>query len=500
MFTSVGKNINDAGDQRLQALVGCIHGIVMEWDRDARYLNVWFDDPALLAVPREQAIGRTIDEVLGPQAGPMFTAIVQRVFDTGVTEHLEYPIMTAQGGLRWFFCDIRKVPAGDDHTVVAFARDITERKQAEAALALAEERHRLAARATRDIIYDLDMASKLITYGSSALTDFPLDGVTPLDVALAYVHPDDVGRVSSELTAKFASDEEAWNNSYRYRRSDGSYAHILDRGFIVRHEGKPVRMVGMMTDVTEVKRLQAQLVQQDRLAALGLLAAGVGHEINNPLVYVLGNLDLAIAEEPLATTDEARAREADVREALVEARDGARRIVEIVKGLKLFSRSDGPAVSPVEIADVVESAIKLAENELRHRARLVRRYDAVPAVLVNEPQLGQVVLNLLINAAQALPIGESDHHAVTLSSRVDESGRVCLDVNDTGAGIPPEIVDRIFDPFFTTKPVGVGTGIGLSVCMSIVQSMGGELSVTSRPGATTFTVALPAAPAVAVAA
>ena len=114
MFTSVGKNINDAGDQRLQALVGCIHGIVMEWDRDARYLNVWFDDPALLAVPREQAIGRTIDEVLGPQAGPMFTAIVQRVFDTGVTEHLEYPIMTAQGGLRWFFCDIRKVPAGDD--------------------------------------------------------------------------------------------------------------------------------------------------------------------------------------------------------------------------------------------------------------------------------------------------------------------------------------------------------------------------------------------------
>ena len=243
-----------------------------------------------------------------------------------------------------------------------------------------------------------------------------------------------------------------------------------------------------------MNRLQTQLVQADRLAALGMLAAGVGHEINNPLCFVLGNLDLASEAPTYGRTDEERAEEEDAKLALKDAREGALRILEIVKSLRLFARSEPTVTSGVRVDEVLERAIKISENEIRHRARLVRVFADVPPVRVNESQLGQVCLNLVVNAAQAIPLGSVDRHEITVTTGVDDHGRAFFSVRDTGGGIAPEHIDRIFDPFFTTKPVGVGTGIGLSVCMSIVQSMGGELTVTSRPGNTVFTVALPAEP------
>ncbi len=150
--------------------------------------------------------------------------------------------------------------------------------------------------------------------------------------------------------------------------------------------------------------------------------------------------------------------------------------------------------SPSRTNPEIRCSIKLADNEIRHRARLVRDFAAVPAIRVNESQLGQVCLNLLINAAQALPLGGSERNEIRVATGIDVRGRIFFSVTDTGPGIPAEHVGRIFDPFFTTKPIGVATGIGLSVCMSIVQSMGGELTVASEPGHTIFTVSLPVEP------
>jgi CheY-like chemotaxis protein len=235
------------------------------------------------------------------------------------------------------------------------------------------------------------------------------------------------------------------------------------------------------------------------------MAAGVAHEINNPLAAVIANMDY-VAESLLqranilgggATGDlasfDARAFE-EVRGALNEARDAAQRVRIIVRDLKIFSRSPSEdGVGAVDVKAVMDSAIGLAWNEIRHRASLSKDYAVTPPVAANEGRLGQVFLNLLVNAAQALPEGLAEQNVIRVDIRV-EADRIVTSVSDTGPGIPADIIGRIFDPFFTTKAVGVGTGLGLAICRRIVTDMGGELTVESQVGkGATFRVALPTA-------
>ncbi|HEY2511743.1 MAG TPA: response regulator, partial [Polyangiaceae bacterium] len=237
----------------------------------------------------------------------------------------------------------------------------------------------------------------------------------------------------------------------------------------------------------ERKRLQATLVETERLASLGTLAAGIAHEINNPLAFVMANLGfVAQAVEALPIGDVSQ-----IRDALTETVAGCERIRTIVRDLQLFSRKREDDNREVDVRRVLDSSANIVMSEIRPRARLTRHYDDVPPLEVSEARLGQVFLNLVLNAAQAIPEGDAANNEIRLSART-EGRYVVVEVRDTGAGIPPEVRGRIFDPFFTTKPIGVGTGLGLSISHRIISAMGGEVTVDSVPGrGSTFQVRLP---------
>jgi PAS domain S-box-containing protein len=279
----------------------------------------------------------------------------------------------------------------------------------------------------------------------------------------------------------------------RLLRKDGAVAEVVLRASALRDETGAFRFaLAVVEDVTDRKRLEAQLVLADRMASVGTLAAGVAHEINNPLAFILANLEFALAELQGADADP------EVLRALGEARDGGQRVREIVRDLKAFSRADGTGREAVDLRQVLHSALALAQNEIRHRARLEVETGDVPPVIGSEHRLGQVLLNLLINASQAIPEGRASENVVRAVTGTHPDGRASVAVSDTGSGIAPEVLPRIFDPFFTTKPVGVGTGLGLSICHGIVSGLGGEIRVESTPGkGSTFLVLLPAAPAAA---
>jgi CheY-like chemotaxis protein/two-component sensor histidine kinase len=230
------------------------------------------------------------------------------------------------------------------------------------------------------------------------------------------------------------------------------------------------------------------------MASVGTLAAGVAHEINNPLSAVVANLEL-MAKDISLLCDKLDISEhfCEVIDELRDARDSADRLKHIVRDLKLFSRcTDEERRGAVNVKRVLESSLRLAWNEIRHRARLVEDYGDVRPVEANDARLGQVFLNLIVNAVQAIREGNAEQNLIRVSTMMDAaSGCVAVEIRDSGCGIPPEYLPRIFDTFFTTKPVGVGTGLGLSICHRIVTGLGGAIHVDSEVGkGTVFRVLL----------
>ncbi|WP_375767575.1 response regulator [Archangium gephyra] len=260
-------------------------------------------------------------------------------------------------------------------------------------------------------------------------------------------------------------------------------------------DGQPC-IVWLVRDLTERKQMEARLVRADRMASLGTLAAGIAHEINNPLAFTVANLG-HLESDVLPRLKLPGGEQDDVRKLVADAQLGATRVRDIVRQLKMFSRADEQArPEPVDVTRVLESAISMASNEIKHRARLVRDFTDQLVAEANEGRLGQVMVNLLVNAAQAIPEGSVERNEIRVLTRTHAEG-LAIEVRDTGSGIPAENLERLFEPFFTTKPVGVGTGLGLPICQDIVTSFGGRMEVESEVGkGSTFRVILRAAAAV----
>jgi two-component system cell cycle sensor histidine kinase/response regulator CckA len=284
-------------------------------------------------------------------------------------------------------------------------------------------------------------------------------------------------------------------------RRDATEIPIADTCAPIRGEGGSVQGgVLVFRDLTPQRTAEAvqasfqkQLLFADRMAAVGTLAAGAAHEINNPLTYVVANVDLAIEQIRVLGGGAASGPMKELEDLLLEAREGIGRVTKIVRGLKTFSRHpEEERTDVVDVPPVIDLSINMVSNEIRHRARLVKDYGPLPLVDADEARLGQVFVNLLVNAAQAFPPGCSDANEIRVTTSTDPAGRAVVEVRDTGSGIPPAVVGHIFEPFFTTKPVGVGTGLGLAISHNLVTAMGGEISVQTEVGAgTTFRVALP---------
>lgn len=250
----------------------------------------------------------------------------------------------------------------------------------------------------------------------------------------------------------------------------------------------------------ELERLQAQLVNNEKMASLGQLAAGVAHEINNPVGFIYGNIDLLadraadlgrFVEDPAAfQSDRVRKVVEDVSAIVGDCREGAERIRDIVENLKTFSRLDEADLKQADLNEGIHSTTRLLSRYFsRENITLIEDYGQIPAIDAFSGQLNQVWMNLLVNAAQAV---EKNGGEVRICTRMVDGDTVAISVSDTGQGIAPEDVDRIFDPFFTTKPVGEGTGLGLSISFGIVERHGGTISVNSKLDAgSTFIVTLP---------
>jgi PAS domain S-box-containing protein len=380
----------------------------------------------------------------------------------------------------------------------AQVHDIGERKRAEEMLRVTEERFKLLGRATRDLVYDWDMPSETLYWSDTLFTIFghTAEQVRPtIDWWAEQIHPDDRERVAASLDRAIDAGADSWSEEYRFRRGDSSWATVNDRGYLVYgDDGRAVRMIGAMADITEQKDLEAHLRQAQKMDAIGRLAGGIAHDFNNLLTVISTNCELILSDVP---------PDAPVASDVGEIRDAAQRAAGLTRQLLAFSRRQMLELSVIDVNEVIVDMEKMLRRVLGETVALqVDLSDDLGFVRADRNQLEQILLNLVVNARDAMSRGGSLSIA-TADVEIDQATArrragfrpgtyIELRVTDTGSGMSPDVLARAFEPFFTTKDVGKGTGLGLSTVYGIVKQSHGFVYIDSVVGeGTTFHVFLP---------
>jgi PAS domain S-box-containing protein len=371
-------------------------------------------------------------------------------------------------------------------------QNILDRERAEDALRASERRLARVLQGSNDAFWEVELAAGVVIH-SARWTE--ITGRGPRQSVAEWkadVHPEDLDALWAAIQEHLAGRSTQVTAEHRVRGRDGDWRWIHLRGRIVAvgPGGRPDRMAGTASDVTERRSLQARLDRASRLAAVGTLAAGIAHEVNNPLAYVTANL--RYVEERLRELPEEAPRD-ELAGAVADAVDGAQRVRTVVQGLRRFAGPGGER-GPVDVAAELEAAAAIARHEVARRARLLLDVAPdLPRVVAGANELGQVFVNLLVNAAQAIGEGRPGEQEVRVKALAEE-GRVVVEVADSGPGIPQDVLPRIFDPFFTTKQPGAGSGLGLAICHGIVAAAGGSIQARNAPGSgAVFRIELPAA-------
>jgi PAS domain S-box-containing protein len=374
--------------------------------------------------------------------------------------------------------------------------DITSRQQAEEKLRGSEQRFRLVAQATRDAIYDWDIVADRSWRNDRYRDLFAPPESSSYDWWAANIHPADRDGVVERLERAFAIFEDFWDAEYRFLARGGEYAHVLDRGFILRDErGSPLRMIGAITDITsrqvaeeQAREQLAQLAHRDRLSVMGEMAAGLAHELSQPLAAIIGYVQGCI-RRLAATSDDATG----LLEPLNQVAKEADRAARIIDGLKRFIHKRVGARSAAAINELVRNVQNLVVAEARRRRVEVHVElgEQLPLIQVDSIQIQQVILNLIRNAFEAIEQGKPANRRVTVRTGLCAESTVQVLITDSGPGFSPKVEEQLFSPFFTTK--AAGTGMGLLISKRIVEAHGGQLAASSNPGrGAVFKFTLPA--------
>lgn len=451
------------------------------------FLDVNASFVELYGYTREEIRGLSIHEVSSHD--PELAAHAITSLPRGATDRVDLRWHRAKDGTVFpVEVTVGKLPLGDRDVMYAVMRDITQRENAQRALARSEASFRGLIESLPDgvlvhrhgtIVYMNTTCRSMLGYSApEEVVGMP---------ALEIVHPDDRAKVYERVVEMISSGDPAAPAEVRLVRDDGGMLLAEIGAIHTVFDGEPA-VLALARDVTQRKEMDAQLVLNDRLASIGRLAASVGHELNNPLASVLGNISLIereLAKEGLSPDHVAR-----LSPHLEMIKEAADRMRDIVSDLRTLARGDSEQGTAVDVQHMLDVCVNLAEHEIRTRARVVKEYGEPVFAFGTEARLGQVFLNLLLNAAQSIPEGdvESNEIRVCVGALGDE--RISIAVSDTGAGIRPEHRDRVFEPFFTTK-VGSGTGLGLAIAHRIVTSAGGVINVEPQPRGTLVRVVLP---------
>ncbi len=478
-----------ARERRLAMVLDTSSDAVLAWDRAGRITDTNAAADALAGRPERELIGMRIGDVLdaGTDSPDGWTL--------RPGGRMTLKARAEDGSERALTVAATVTEVADDPLVRAHAllRDLTtvlEREREVAANLLRirelEAQHRALLDNAPLIIFRLDprrLELEYLNQQAERLLGVPTETALATPGFLRDAHADPEGVAAFEA-AVVRAQAGAGSRPYeaRIRRQQGD--PLIARGTVyplLNERGEVVAIEGLLADVSGEHAARTRLVQADRLATLGTLAAGVAHEINNPAAFILLGLDMldrlvsgtGVKMEP-GTAENAR-------ELFTELRDSIRRIVDIARDLRLFASPPAASDKRRAIVDVnrtVESAISLTRSQILERAQLVRSLDDVPPVMMEDGRLGQVVVNLLVNAAQAIQRTAAREHSVSVVTRSD--GRfVEIEVTDTGVGVPEENQDRIWEPFFTTKSADTGTGLGLSISREIIERAGGTIQLES---------------------
>jgi two-component system cell cycle sensor histidine kinase/response regulator CckA len=475
----------EAAGRRFRALIDNSEDGITLRDADGRIL---YASPAvcrMLGYDSDELVGRTGRSLVHPDDLAVGDAVFSQVLaEPNTPQRAHIRNRCKDGTYRWFegvSTNLLHEPAV--RAIVTNSRDVTEQKTAEEALRASETRYRTAARATSDAIWEWDLLGGAVEWNEGVQTLF---GYAASDVApkavwwIERIHPEDQARVVSGIQAVIDGGGEIWSDEFRFRRADGSWADVMDRGYVVHDaRGRPVRMIGAMANVTEPRRLEAELRQSQKMEAVGRLAGGIAHDFNNLLTVISGRSELILvrlrADDPIRGDVELIKRVAE-------------RAATLTRQLLAFSRKQVLQTRVVALDTIIADLEPMLQRLIGETVELVTTIQpGVSRIMADVAQIEQVVLNLVVNARDAMPAG--GRVSITLA---DEDAHVVLAVTDTGDGIPVDVQARIFEPFFTTKEPGKGTGLGLAMVYGIVKQHDGTITVESTPGeGTTFRVRLP---------